>query len=211
VPDLRFYSFPTCTRLSHFTAPSFHPFSNFFCDYQTPFIAARASPRLFTLYTFLAAPGRCIPQPTMSFQPPPTVEMANLDLNDQDPFHADATSPNGMMVDPAEELDLDRSESNDIQLLDADNGQADAPPRPVATDCRFQHVSRHLPAVPDSPADSDVPVEAMKEIVLPQLAEEPRILEDAVNTWTVDSWRSLSKKEHGPIFQAGGFPWYDEP
>ncbi|KAJ9151597.1 Ubiquitin carboxyl-terminal hydrolase [Coniochaeta hoffmannii] len=120
----------------------------------------------------------------MSFQPPPTVEMANLDLNDQDPFHADATSPNGMMVDPAEELDLDRSESNDIQLLDADNGQADAPPRPVATD-----------------------FEAMKEIVLPQLAEEPRILEDAVNTWTVDSWRSLSKKEHGPIFQAGGFPW----
>lgn len=49
----------------------------------------------------------------------------------------------------------------------------------------------------------------MKEIVLPQLVEEPRILEDAVDTWTVESWRALNKKEHGPIFQAGGFPWYD--
>ncbi|KAL2889523.1 putative ubiquitin carboxyl-terminal hydrolase 5 [Ceratocystis lukuohia] len=49
--------------------------------------------------------------------------------------------------------------------------------------------------------------EAMKELVLPPLLEEPRILEDAVNTWSVENWRSMSKKEHGPIFQAGGFPW----
>lgn len=49
--------------------------------------------------------------------------------------------------------------------------------------------------------------EAMKEIVLPPLLDEPKILEDFVHTWTVDNWRSLSKREHGPIFQAGGFPW----
>ncbi|KAI0021876.1 hypothetical protein F4780DRAFT_778150 [Xylariomycetidae sp. FL0641] len=49
--------------------------------------------------------------------------------------------------------------------------------------------------------------EAMKEIVLPPLLEEPKILEDAVDTWTVERWRELSKKEHGPIFQAGGHPW----
>ena len=48
----------------------------------------------------------------------------------------------------------------------------------------------------------------MKELVLPPLIEEPRTLEDAVYTWTVESWRSLSKKEHGPVFTAGGFPWY---
>jgi len=48
----------------------------------------------------------------------------------------------------------------------------------------------------------------MKSIVLPQLLEEPRILEDVVDTWQVDGWRQLSKKEHGPIFQAGGSPWY---
>ncbi|KAI1262195.1 cysteine proteinase [Xylariaceae sp. FL1019] len=49
--------------------------------------------------------------------------------------------------------------------------------------------------------------EAMKEIVLPPLLEEPKILEDAVSTWTVENYRSLKKKEHGPVFQAGGFPW----
>lgn len=49
--------------------------------------------------------------------------------------------------------------------------------------------------------------EAMKEIVLPTLIDEPRTLEDVVYTWKVDSWRALPKKEHGPIIQAGGFPW----
>lgn len=47
----------------------------------------------------------------------------------------------------------------------------------------------------------------MKELVLTPLIEEPPILEDAVDTWTVDNWRSLKKKEHGPVFKAGGFPW----
>ncbi|KAK8058688.1 ubiquitin carboxyl-terminal hydrolase [Apiospora phragmitis] len=49
--------------------------------------------------------------------------------------------------------------------------------------------------------------ETMKELVLPPLLEEPRILDDAVDTWTIENWRNLSKREHGPIFQAGGFPW----
>lgn len=47
----------------------------------------------------------------------------------------------------------------------------------------------------------------MKEIVLPPLLDQPKILEDCVNTWTVENWRDLPKKEHGPIFEAGGFPW----
>ncbi|KAG6198704.1 hypothetical protein E4U10_006319 [Claviceps purpurea] len=49
--------------------------------------------------------------------------------------------------------------------------------------------------------------ETMTEMVLPPLSDEPKILEDAHNTWTVQDWRTLGKKEHGPIFQAGGFPW----
>lgn len=48
----------------------------------------------------------------------------------------------------------------------------------------------------------------MKAHVLPPLAEEPRILEDQVHTWEVQNWRSMNKKEHGPIFHAGGNPWY---
>lgn len=47
----------------------------------------------------------------------------------------------------------------------------------------------------------------MKEICLPPLIDEPKILGDYDYTWTVDNWRSLNKKEHGPVFQAGGFPW----
>lgn len=49
----------------------------------------------------------------------------------------------------------------------------------------------------------------MKEIVLPPLIEEPKILSDTVFTWEIDNWRQQNKKEHGPIFQAGGFPWYE--
>lgn len=48
----------------------------------------------------------------------------------------------------------------------------------------------------------------MKEVVLPPLIDEPETLEDVVYTWKVESWRSLNKKEHGPIIEAGGFPWY---
>lgn len=51
-------------------------------------------------------------------------------------------------------------------------------------------------------------VEAMKELIFLPLAEEPEILADAVHTWTIEDWRTLSKKEHGPIFEAGGSPWY---
>lgn len=47
----------------------------------------------------------------------------------------------------------------------------------------------------------------MRELLLPPLPEEPKILEDVTSTWTVEGWRSMSKKEHGPVFQAGGYPW----
>lgn len=58
----------------------------------------------------------------------------------------------------------------------------------------------------DADASAD---EAIKELVLIPLVEEPRVLEDVVNTWEITNWRSLNKKERGPIFQAGGFPWYE--
>jgi ubiquitin carboxyl-terminal hydrolase 7 len=47
----------------------------------------------------------------------------------------------------------------------------------------------------------------MRELALPPLLDEPRILEDAHNTWAVEDWRNMGKREHGPIFQAGGYPW----
>lgn len=47
----------------------------------------------------------------------------------------------------------------------------------------------------------------MRELVLPYLPDEPKILEDAEHTWTVENWRDQAKKEHGPVFHAGGYPW----
>lgn len=38
--------------------------------------------------------------------------------------------------------------------------------------------------------------------------DEPKILQDVEHTWTVNDWRTLTRREHGPVFQAGGFPWY---
>jgi ubiquitin carboxyl-terminal hydrolase 7 len=72
----------------------------------------------------------------MSIYTSPTVEFANLELNGQDPFHPDATSPNAMMIDPPEELAIDSPEANDVQLNDGDQALPDAPPKPLATDCR---------------------------------------------------------------------------
>lgn len=49
----------------------------------------------------------------------------------------------------------------------------------------------------------------MKELVLQPLIEDPKILSDTVFTWKIENWRQQNKKEHGPIFQAGGSPWYE--
>ncbi|KAK2601922.1 ubiquitin-specific protease ubp15 [Conoideocrella luteorostrata] len=49
--------------------------------------------------------------------------------------------------------------------------------------------------------------EAMKELALPPLLDEPKILEDAHDNWSVENWRNMGKREHGPIFHAGGHPW----
>ncbi|KAK3359743.1 hypothetical protein B0T25DRAFT_533748 [Lasiosphaeria hispida] len=92
----------------------------------------------------------------------------------------EAPSPNAMAVDPPEEhiVEPNGTETEDVAIIE-----------------------------PESDALQATDHAAMRELVLPPLVEEPRILEDQVHTWAVESWRSLAKKEHGPIFQAGGYPW----
>lgn len=73
-----------------------------------------------------------------SIHTPPTAELANLEMDDQEPFHAaDATSPSAMIIDTPEELAVDGPETDDIQLNDAELVQSNAPPKPVATDSTF--------------------------------------------------------------------------
>ncbi|KAK3939543.1 ubiquitin carboxyl-terminal hydrolase [Diplogelasinospora grovesii] len=100
-----------------------------------------------------------------------------------DASHLEAPSPNAMMIDAPEEhiVDANGAENDDIAIINPDGMESD---QVLASD-----------------------FEAMKPLVLPPLIEEPRILEDQVHTWTVESWRTLAKKEHGPVFHAGGYPW----
>lgn len=51
------------------------------------------------------------------------------------------------------------------------------------------------------------PVEAMKNHVLIPLPELPPIVADGHHTWEIQNWRSLPRREHGPVFEVGGFPW----
>lgn len=118
-------------------------------------------------------------------------------------------SPNDMVIDAPEELGSIESEKEqvvDINPDSLDNGTDTRENVVLATDRTFRDgAARHnlYETYTDEAAD-----EAMRELVLPPLLEEPRILEDVVSTWTIENWRAFqSKKEHGPRFQAGGFPW----
>ena len=49
--------------------------------------------------------------------------------------------------------------------------------------------------------------DAIKEIVLTPLAEQPPILEDTVHTWHIENWSQLPRRHRGPVFECGGHPW----
>lgn len=95
----------------------------------------------------------------------------------------EAASPNAMLVDQPEEhiVEPNTTDSEDVAEI---NTESAAALRPLATD-----------------------VDAMIEQILPTLPEEPPILEDKVSTWEIQGFRAMNKKERGPVFQAGGYPW----
>lgn len=95
-------------------------------------------------------------------------------------------SPNEMVMDTDDYVGAGNDPEKDpIAIITPDEPETDQPlDEPLATD--------H---------------EAMKELTLVPLVDEPKILGDYEHTWTVEDWRSLSKREHGPVFQAGGYPW----
>ncbi|KAJ6785782.1 hypothetical protein PWT90_03040 [Aphanocladium album] len=115
----------------------------------------------------------------------PGLRVTNITISTQS---YNIPSPNEMEVDAPEYVDVSSLADRDsVAIINPDNADQDAEP------------------VQDLPLANDY--EAMKDIVLPPLIDQPKILQDCVNTWTVENWRSLGKKEHGPVFQAGGFPW----
>ncbi|KAK0635236.1 hypothetical protein B0T17DRAFT_586816 [Bombardia bombarda] len=116
--------------------------------------------------------------------PSPTAEFANLTILEDD-HNPQAPSPNAMMIDAPEEhvVEPNGTDIDDVAIINPDS----------------------METVIEPPRANDY--EAMKETVLPPLIEQPRILEDQVHTWSVQNWQSLANKEHGPVFEAGGFPW----
>lgn len=49
-------------------------------------------------------------------------------------------------------------------------------------------------------------VEAMKKHMFPPL-DDLEIASEAHHTWHIEKWRSLSRREHGPVFTCGDIPW----
>ncbi len=48
--------------------------------------------------------------------------------------------------------------------------------------------------------------EAMMKRFLPELPDQETEAE-AIHTWDIQNWRSLERREHGPIFHCGEHPW----
>ena len=115
-----------------------------------------------------------------------------------------------MMVDSGDYLGAtDLSEKDEVAIINTDT--ADEADQIVELPRADDRTSTACPAsllrISGSRVSDPVADESLKELVLPPLPEEPPILEDAVHTWSIEAWQSLSKKEHGPIFHAGGYPW----
>jgi len=118
-------------------------------------------------------------------------------------------SPSEKVVDTDEYVG-DVSEKDPVAIISPDdNGESDQQLQdlPLANDrMTLPYRSRYTAAA--DPANAILLDEAMKELALPPLLDEPKILGDFEHTWTVENWRGLGKREHGPVFHAGGNPWY---
>lgn len=82
-----------------------------------------------------------MPFPALPRSPQATPDdlFADLTLDTKDPFHADATSPNAMMLDTPDDLPIDltnTSDKDDVVLITPDGSDAGVPAPPVASDCR---------------------------------------------------------------------------
>ncbi|KAF2816307.1 cysteine proteinase [Mytilinidion resinicola] len=84
-----------------------------------------------------------------------------------------------MLVDP------DFDEKNDVVNISPDDAMEDveAEPEPRADDYDAM-MKKHMPELPDQETEAEV-----------------------VNTWEIKGWRSLGRREQGPVFECAGHPW----
>ncbi|KAL4929658.1 ubiquitin-specific protease UBP15 [Aspergillus undulatus] len=57
--------------------------------------------------------------------------------------------------------------------------------------------------------DADPPADDFPAMMARVLFKDPELetADETWHTWSISDWRKLKKKEHGPTFQCGGFPW----
>ncbi|KAF4120217.1 ubiquitin carboxyl-terminal hydrolase 7 [Geosmithia morbida] len=100
----------------------------------------------------------------------------------------DIPSPNEMLMDTGDYVGVDNDPEKDpVAIINPDN------------------LEQEGDQLQDIPLATDH--DAMRELVLPPLVDEPKIVEDVEHTWQIDDWHARGKKDHGPIFHAGGYPW----
>ena len=123
------------------------------------------------------------------------------DIDDyEQSYNADMLSPGNDMIVDSEDLLNDaeaEKDDGDIAIINPEDE-----PACRADDCRISDLPRLYYWL------TCLVVEAMKEIVLPDLQEQPPILETQVHNWHIENWRDHPRRDHGPIFEAGGHPWY---
>ncbi|KIW07364.1 uncharacterized protein PV09_02210 [Verruconis gallopava] len=84
-------------------------------------------------------------------------------------------------------VDQDYEDKQDVAIISPDESMDEADPEPE----------------PELRADD---YDAMKKRFLP-LQDGLDVEAEAVHTWHIENWRTLPKKEHGPIFKCGDHPW----
>lgn len=101
-----------------------------------------------------------------------------------------------MLVDGYDMVD----EKPDVAIITPAESSEEPELEPVADDCKIQPI-RH------EGMSNFMLDKAMKARILP-IIPDLEIEAEGHNTWCIENYRSLGKREHGPIFECGGFPWW---
>lgn len=105
-----------------------------------------------------------------------------------------------MLIDEYDVVD----EKQDVANITPDDSADESESVPLADDCRSYRRS----AVGEYCSVTDLWLdEAMKARFLPK-SPDLEVESEAVHTWNIENYRSLTKKERGPKFDCGGHPWY---
>ena len=103
-----------------------------------------------------------------------------------------------MLIDDYEVVD----EKQEVAIITPTESPDEPDARPRADDCECRR--RDYSALGSL---TEVLDEAMKKKLMPEIPDL-EIESEGYSTWNIVRYRSLTKKERGPIFKVGGHPWY---